>query len=397
MPTLRIHCACGQPYSFEVEPVNGRMPWPVKCPACGAEGTGAANDLLAQTVEHPTGEPCAGDDLDQGRAVTEWVRVLKNVWVPAPETNPRPSLRPDWARVLRNAPEIWQIPLGFTVAGVIAGWLLNPWWFCLVLATLKSAWDDYRTITRLLKHGQLCPAVLLGDQPGRAAVLANLSAAGGYSPVVRVFPESLVRLAQGPHRPGARLAAVAFYLGPKGAGGDWQYFRPEIVNKLVSDPAEIQRAFDAIPEADWRRLESVAPQLASQPAGLYRLDELNAPARSIFTTGQRRAFWAMGVVLAAIAIGVVGILIQAHRDTGGSGSLPSASGARSRFPGPENQAPPNRGGLGNFSVGDAVEVMDMGRWRGGKVVEVDGFRYRVRLKDGGSEQWVMRGQMRAVR
>lgn len=45
---LKVQCACGARYSFDVEPVAGRMPFAVKCPNCGADGTEAANHLIAQ-------------------------------------------------------------------------------------------------------------------------------------------------------------------------------------------------------------------------------------------------------------------------------------------------------------------------------------------------------------
>lgn len=45
---LKLNCQCGQKYSFDVEPVNGRMPFTVACPMCGIDGTAAANAILAQ-------------------------------------------------------------------------------------------------------------------------------------------------------------------------------------------------------------------------------------------------------------------------------------------------------------------------------------------------------------
>jgi outer membrane protein assembly factor BamB len=45
---LKLNCQCGQRYSFDVEPVNGQMPFTVACPICGADGTANANALLAQ-------------------------------------------------------------------------------------------------------------------------------------------------------------------------------------------------------------------------------------------------------------------------------------------------------------------------------------------------------------
>lgn len=44
---IKIICACGQKYAFDVSPVNGRMPAPVQCPVCGADGTAVANEIIA--------------------------------------------------------------------------------------------------------------------------------------------------------------------------------------------------------------------------------------------------------------------------------------------------------------------------------------------------------------
>ena len=48
MIPIKILCGCGQKYAFEVEPVGGRMAYAVQCPVCGAEGTTAANQIIAQ-------------------------------------------------------------------------------------------------------------------------------------------------------------------------------------------------------------------------------------------------------------------------------------------------------------------------------------------------------------
>jgi len=45
---LKIACRCGQKYKFDVEPVNGQMPFAVQCPVCGADGTVEANAALGQ-------------------------------------------------------------------------------------------------------------------------------------------------------------------------------------------------------------------------------------------------------------------------------------------------------------------------------------------------------------
>jgi hypothetical protein len=47
---LKVYCDCGQKYKFDVEPVNGQMPYKVACPICQRDGTVKANELLAQNA-----------------------------------------------------------------------------------------------------------------------------------------------------------------------------------------------------------------------------------------------------------------------------------------------------------------------------------------------------------
>ena len=54
MIPVKVQCGCGQKYAFDVEPVGGRMPSPVACPVCGADGTGAANEIIARSLAAPT-------------------------------------------------------------------------------------------------------------------------------------------------------------------------------------------------------------------------------------------------------------------------------------------------------------------------------------------------------
>ena len=44
---IKIQCGCGQRYAFDIEPFCGHMPCPVNCPICGADGTHAANEVIA--------------------------------------------------------------------------------------------------------------------------------------------------------------------------------------------------------------------------------------------------------------------------------------------------------------------------------------------------------------
>ena len=57
MIEVKIECPCGQHYAFDVEPVNGQMPDAVSCPACGADGTAAANESIARQSPPPPAKP----------------------------------------------------------------------------------------------------------------------------------------------------------------------------------------------------------------------------------------------------------------------------------------------------------------------------------------------------
>jgi hypothetical protein len=47
---VKIVCACGQKYAFEVQPRDGKMPWTVACPVCKRDGTAEANRVIASLL-----------------------------------------------------------------------------------------------------------------------------------------------------------------------------------------------------------------------------------------------------------------------------------------------------------------------------------------------------------
>jgi outer membrane protein assembly factor BamB len=56
--TVKILCSCGSKYSFDVEPLEGRMPFAVHCPTCNADGTDAANQVITESLAAETsGKP----------------------------------------------------------------------------------------------------------------------------------------------------------------------------------------------------------------------------------------------------------------------------------------------------------------------------------------------------
>ncbi len=59
---IKLECYCGMKYEFEVEPIDGRMPYEISCPNCGNDGTDYANQYLAQTLGAPaTPQPILPD------------------------------------------------------------------------------------------------------------------------------------------------------------------------------------------------------------------------------------------------------------------------------------------------------------------------------------------------
>src|SRR5690349_1514919 len=57
--TIKVQCACGQKFAFDVEPSAGQMPAPVACPACGTDATAQANDIIAQNLQVQSPAPNA--------------------------------------------------------------------------------------------------------------------------------------------------------------------------------------------------------------------------------------------------------------------------------------------------------------------------------------------------
>jgi hypothetical protein len=51
---VKIFCACGQKYAFEVHPHEGRMPVPVACPVCKRDGTEDANRIISKVLNGKT-------------------------------------------------------------------------------------------------------------------------------------------------------------------------------------------------------------------------------------------------------------------------------------------------------------------------------------------------------
>jgi hypothetical protein len=117
--TIKVQCPCGAKYSFEVEPVEGRMPFAVNCPACNADGTEMANELIAAQAGPP--------------------KLRVHIAQPAAEApvGPAPIPRPPPVSTLERlrAERRQSRRIGWILSslGVVALALLGAWvWFVLV-------------------------------------------------------------------------------------------------------------------------------------------------------------------------------------------------------------------------------------------------------------------------
>ncbi len=81
---IKIQCPCGVKYSFEVDPAEGRMPFAVQCPACNADGTEAANQVIADVAAKPrlrvqVGAPASGGVLTPVRPVPKAMTAMQQI------------------------------------------------------------------------------------------------------------------------------------------------------------------------------------------------------------------------------------------------------------------------------------------------------------------------------
>ncbi|MGD0207697.1 MAG: hypothetical protein ABSC89_08855 [Verrucomicrobiota bacterium] len=132
MIELKVQCDCGQKYKFDVDPINGQMPFTVACPVCGADGTEKANALLQQMLPELAAQPA-----EPPVPVVTQPRLRISSSLPATSPASPPPLAPVPAvappppiGALRSAPEA---AAKKTVGNPALGWVCwavpsAPWW-----------------------------------------------------------------------------------------------------------------------------------------------------------------------------------------------------------------------------------------------------------------------------
>ncbi len=332
MVPVKIRCECGQPYAFEVEPVRGKMPSPVKCPSCGADGTAKANEIIARSFGLSTLPPGAVPEAAPVPGLSERERRAPPVEPfpleprpPGAQSPPRPPAGPSvvhfrpedtvasnqgrmkvsWAKLMASYPDWFIVPGVFILAG-LSGVLLGQG--ILVLPILAGIYFLYRALrpwSDKFYRGDVCAAVVVSERPWLVASATDMGADRSLTrPAVKILEAPLGRMTGGPPAVGTRLAAVALYRGPA-VNGAWKDFFPTVINCAVADHADIDRVFHSILQADWDRLDNCLSQIPDPQPGLYRMwgerYGQRVPVRSNRRDWVRKAAWC------AVAVAYVGL------------------------------------------------------------------------------------------
>ena len=144
---VKVQCPCGTLYKFEVEPLNGRMPGPIRCPSCGADGTPAADAVIQESLAGQAQAAVAPPVAAGPAAVSDKPRIRLNAparvesAAPAPTTNPPlPTAVAGRAPLLSGvgaAPARAKEPnILLGIAGAVVGGALGMLgWYFLIKAT----------------------------------------------------------------------------------------------------------------------------------------------------------------------------------------------------------------------------------------------------------------------
>jgi hypothetical protein len=100
---LKVVCGCGQKYKFDVDPVDGLMPFNVNCPICGVDGTQSANNLLAQNFPRQPAMAAAAATVS-GLRISHAVSPVVSASPPLP-SSPRP-ISPMRSPAVATAPKL---------------------------------------------------------------------------------------------------------------------------------------------------------------------------------------------------------------------------------------------------------------------------------------------------
>lgn len=107
---VKIQCGCGQRYAFDVEAAGELRPNSVACPVCGADGTPAANVVIAQALAAAVAPVAA--PLPSAPSQSSGIRLAASASSPSVRATSRVAsqmtqMDPDKARAEARAKMIW--------------------------------------------------------------------------------------------------------------------------------------------------------------------------------------------------------------------------------------------------------------------------------------------------
>ncbi|MGP8199233.1 MAG: hypothetical protein ACLQU4_07010 [Limisphaerales bacterium] len=150
--TIKVQCGCGARYSFEVEPQDGTMPFRVNCPTCNADGTDAANQIIAQTL--------AAQPKVQARLRVQ-ATAAPAADIPRPQT-PGPGLNPSMQKFKAEARQMRWVLCLFAFGLVLILGLLGAWgWYSFagskprLAFSMKLSGPDTGWRTQFLEDGKI--------------------------------------------------------------------------------------------------------------------------------------------------------------------------------------------------------------------------------------------------
>lgn len=147
---IKIECACGTNYRFEVEPVHGRMPMSVNCPSCGAEGTAQANAFLRKNSDGAAAAEAAPAPPARGIPVVRLSATPRTIEASPPRAAaPRVLARPAPAQKPEGKSAALAVACVVLVVFGLGAWKLGPRWYRRVSTIMEVARDVSQVTTEL--------------------------------------------------------------------------------------------------------------------------------------------------------------------------------------------------------------------------------------------------------
>jgi hypothetical protein len=177
-------------------------------------------------------------------------------------------LRLDWMKWIASRTDLIILGALAICFGLWMTFFIHPIPGLCILAAVSLAFFKFISeVKGKFFKGDVCPGIVVSENPGLVGVLTNLAADGGARPAIKIVRAPVKKISA---TIGTRVAAVAQYRPPVREGA-WSDFSPEVINFGVSDPAEIQRAFESISAEEWQALDETLARIQNPSPGLYRM------------------------------------------------------------------------------------------------------------------------------